>query len=231
MAIDQMQVGMCTGCGSSRALKNYLDSVGYKWPFTPSALDLYAKVRAFEGTDLSVDSGASIADVFTVLNTLGVCPEDSNPEWSWPFSASDNRWQEMPPAECDKDAALHKVVKFYRVPQDVNSIKTALYRGFPVVIGISVFQSFEAPEVAQSGVIPMPGLSFLDPLLGGHCLRLDAYGMHDPNYADGVNSWGQGWGDSWAGFPDKGKGRFHIPFSYLCDPNLTSDIWAIQVLS
>ena len=230
-AIDQMSVGMCTGCGTSRALKNLLDSVNYKWPFTPSALDIYAKARLRAGNKLTDDTGASIKDVFDVINELGVCPEDSNKEWSWPFSASDDRWQEMPPEACQKDAALHKVIKYMRVKRDENSIKTALYMGFPLVIGIAVHQSFESKEVAKTGVIPMPGFPFFDPLLGYHCLRLDGYGMHTPDYADGVNSWGQSWGDEWVGYEGKGRGRFHIPFKYLTNHSLTSDIWAVQVMT
>lgn len=229
-AIDQMEVGMCTGCGTSRALKTFLASEDYKWPFMPSALDIYAKVRQYEGVALTEDSGASIADVFNVINSQGVCPEDSNIEWSWPFSASDSRWQQAPPPACDKDAALHKVVKFMKVAQDINSIKSALFSGFPVVIGISVFKSFESDKVADSGVIPMPGHIF-DTLMGGHCLYLDAYGMLDEDHADGMNSWGQ-WGDVLdKNNPQRGKGRFHIPFKYLCDPNLTSELFAIQVMT
>ena len=219
--IDQMQVGMCTGCGTSRALKTLLNSVDYKWAFTPSALDIYAKVRTFEGTALTDDSGASIADVMTVINQQGVAPEDSNTEWSWPFSASDDRWQQQPPEACEKDAGLHKLVKFSKVPQDINSIKTALLNGHPVVIGISVFQSFESAEVAKTGVIPMPGWPILDKLLGGHCLFLWGYGNYDATHADGRNSWGKSWG---------ANGDFHIPFAYLTNPNLCSDLWSLEVI-
>lgn len=220
--IDQMQVGMCTGCGTSRALKTLLNSIDYKWNFTPSALDIYAKVRTFEGQPLTNDSGASIADVMTVLSEQGVCPEDSSKVWSWPFSASDGRWQEQPPEECETDALKHKLVQFRKIDQNVDSIKTVLASGYPVVIGISVYQSFESKAVAETGVIPMPGLPFLDPLLGGHCLFLWGYGNYDADHADGRNSWSDKWGD---------KGNFHIPFAYLTDPNLTSDLWSVEVVS
>lgn len=231
VAIDQMQVGMCTGAGTSRALKNYLASESYKWPFMPSALDIYQKVRTFEGvTDLTQDTGASIADVFTVINTMGVCPEDSNAEWSWPFSASDDRWTLVPPPACEKDAALHKVIKYMKVNPDPDSIKSALFQGFPLVIGISVFKSFESDSVAKTGIIPMPGFKLFDPLMGGHCLRVDAFGMFDPDHVDGINSWGP-WGSAHTpADPNKGLGRFHLPFKYLCNTDLTSDIWAIEVM-
>ena len=229
MAIDQMKVGMCTGCGTSRALKNRMAFLKYQWPFMPSSLDIYAKVRQFEGTPLTTDSGASIGDIMTVLNEQGVCPEDSNPTWSWAFSASDDRWQQAPPPACDTNALKHKLIKFLKLNQDVDSIKTALFNGFPVIIGIAVHESFESDKVAQTGIVPMPG--WFDRVLGGHCLRLDAWGMYNADYADGVNSWGQEWGDTWTGFPQKGRGRFHIPFEYLVNPNLTSDLWAVEIVT
>jgi C1A family cysteine protease len=217
---NQLDVGMCTGCGSTSALKLLLNSQDYKWPFTPSALDVYAKVRVAEGNSLTDDSGAAIADVMAVLNEQGVCPEDSNAEWSWPFSASDNRWQQQPPAACEKDALMHKLIKFMRVQPTVQGIKSALVQGMPIVIGISVYDSFEAYGPARTGMIPMP--MPYESLLGGHCMFLWGYGEVDPTHADGQNSWGDDWGD---------QGRFHIPFSYLTDRNLTSDLWAIQLLT
>lgn len=218
--INQLQVGMCTGCGTSRGLKTLLNSVNYKWPFTPSALGIYAMTRIEEGTPLTTDSGAEIRDVFQVISSQGVIPEDSNKEWSWPFSASDSRWQEMPPADCLKDAALHKVIKYSRVDQTEQAIKSVLAQNLPIVIGISVYSSFESNAVAATGMVPMP--MFWEPLLGGHCLFLYGYGEKALDHADGVNSWGEDWGDG---------GNFHISFKYLCNPKLTSDLWVPEIIA
>lgn len=169
--VDQMSVGMCTGCGSTRAAKTRMNYVGYKWPYTPSALYLYAKVREFEGTPLTEDSGASIKDIFNVWNKQGVCPEDSNPEWSWPFSASDGRWMVPPPKACEENATTHKMVKYMRLDHTEQDIKSALCQGFPIVIGIAVYSSMMSSRTASSGVISKP--KFLDTLEGYHCFTGD----------------------------------------------------------
>lgn len=216
--INQENIGLCTGAGTTRALKTRMNATNYKWPFTPSALDLYAKVRTYEGTPLSEDSGASIPDIFKVLNSLGVCPEDSNPAWSWPFDLS--KWNVDPPKACDDAALKHKLVKYMRVQNTSSSIKTALCMGLPLVIGIAVYESFESEKVAQTGIIPMPGL--FDSLLGYHCMFLWGYGEKRADHVDGRNSWGTKWGDG---------GNFHIPMKFLCDQSLTTDIFAIDTLT
>jgi C1A family cysteine protease len=193
-----------------------MNSINYKWNFMPSALDLYAKVRLVEGMSLTDDSGAEIRDIFTVLNQQGVCPEDSNQGWSWPFSASDNRWQLMPPPACEKEAALHKVLKYERI-SSVNEIKSSINKGFPVVIGVSIYDSFESDEVAHTGVVPIPGDS--EECLGGHCMFIWGY-IKDSAYVR--NSWGDKWGI---------KGDCQIPLEYFIDSDLTSDLYSVQLMT
>lgn len=218
--IDQLGLAACTGCGSSRGLKTWMNAHDYKWKHTPSALDIYLKARLLDGGSLTRDTGATIRSVFKALNEQGVCPEDSNPEWSWPFSASDDRWMQRPPEACQKAAALHKCVKYYRVPQIPEAIMTALFHQLPLIIGIVVYESFESRKTAKSGIIPQPG--FFDYALGGHCLYLHSYGLYKEGYADGANSWGA---DKWGR-----HGHFSISIKkYLCNPKYTSDIWAPEL--
>lgn len=219
---DQIAVGMCTGAGTSRALKTVMAFLKYKYPFMPSALWLYAKTRMKEGVPLNVDSGCSIMDIFDVISTQGICPEDSNHAWSWPFSASDNRWTLRPPAPCDEHAEMHKV-EFMIVKPDPDDIKTALMNGFTVVIGMQVHESFEGKQVALDGIIPMPGI--FDSVIGGHCMYINAFGNFKDDYFDGVNSWGPDWGAKVGGV----GGRFHIPAKLLCDPEQVTDLVAIKV--
>ena len=48
----------------------------------------------------------------------------------------------------------------------------ALAAGYPVIIGISVYASFEGPDVTRTGVVPMPVTSgaAAEDMLGGHCM-------------------------------------------------------------
>ena len=218
--INQMSVGMCTGASFTRAAKTRMNFTGYPHPFMPSALFLYARTRQFTNTPLTEDTGCQIRDVFKVANQFGVCAEDSNPQWSWPFSASDERWTVDPPDDCDTNALLHKCVKYMRLGPSENEIKSALANNMPVVIGVAVRNSFYGDKVTKTGVIPAPGRR--DTLLGGHAMFLWGYGNHKKDMADGRNSWGKDWGDD---------GNFHIPFELLCDPAFTSDRWAIEVYS
>ena len=116
-----------------------------------------------------------------------------------------------------KIETFHKLLVYSQVNQDQASVQSALVSGLPLVIGISVFQSIEDNTTAATGIIPMPG--WLDAPIGGHALCVDSY---DENYVSGPNSWGNSWGD---------KGYFHLPWKYLLDSNLCSDIWSIGVIT
>jgi len=44
---------------------------------------------------------------------------------------------------------------------DLTALKSALAVGFPVVIGIKVYESFESDQVARTGIVSLPKLSSL----------------------------------------------------------------------
>jgi len=87
------------------------------------------------------------------------------------------------------------------------------------VFGIAVYQSFETPIAAASGLIPMPKPT--ETYLGGHALM--AVGYDDQTHEFLVrNSWSSHWGID---------GYCWIPYDYLTNPHLASDFWAIQALT
>ncbi len=60
---------------------------------------------------------------------------------------------------------------------DINTLtafKTALYSNNPVLIGVSVYDSFELPSTTKTGIIPMPDTT-TESLLGGHALMVTGY--------------------------------------------------------
>jgi C1A family cysteine protease len=98
-------------------------------------------------------------------------------------------------------------------------MREALAGGFPVMIGISVFDSFESDEVASTGIVPMPLAT--ESLLGGHCMY--AIGYDDKRKAFLVrNSWGSNWGIA---------GNCWIPYDYLGSTNFGADYWVIKGLA
>jgi len=99
---------------------------------------------------------------------------------------------------------------------DLTALKTALAEGYPVVLGINVYESFESDQVAKTGIVPLPEDS--EKLLGGHAVLAVGYKDDVVNIDQGVvivrNSWGEGWGD---------KGYFYLPYSYFT--KYVSDMW------
>lgn len=99
------------------------------------------------------------------------------------------------------------------------TVKACLASGSPFLFGFSVYESFESDQVAQTGIVPMPGGN--EALLGGHAVV--ACGYDDARqvfYAR--NSWGALWGD---------EGYMYIPYAYLLDRNLAADFWMIKTVS
>jgi C1A family cysteine protease len=214
IVFDQGQLGSCTANAISGALKTWMVKNNYKWPYVPSRLAIYYAERALEGT-IDQDAGAIIRDGFKVINDQGVGPEDENSNWNWPYDIS--KFTEAPSANYVADTKLHKCLTYASVNQDKQSIQGALFAGFPLVIGIAVFESIESAECAKTGIIPMPGM--FDSPIGGHALRVSSY---DENYVSGPNSWGKSWGD---------EGYFHLPWGYVLNPDLCSDRWKVGLIT
>ena len=219
---NQGQIGSCTANSLAGAFEFDLLKQGIT-DFTPSRLFIYWCERAVEGST-AYDAGAQIRDGVKVLAKLGVPPE---PEWPYDDTPADfegrfpsnARAGQKPPAQVFADATHNEALVYQRVAQDVNHLRSALAGGFPVAFGFTVFSSFESPEVAATGVAPMPQPG--DQVLGGHAVLIVGY--DDAKQVFTVrNSWGAGWGDS---------GYFTLPYAYVTNPELASDFWVLQRVS
>ena len=118
-----------------------------------------------EGT-VGSDSGAQIRDGIKSVASLGACPEDE-----WPYVISN--FAVKPPDNCFQDALKCKAVLYSRLTQNLNQLKGRLFSGYPFVFGFTVYQSFESPAVAQSGVAPMPSAG--EQAIGGHAVLAVGY--------------------------------------------------------
>jgi len=213
---DQGQIGSCTANAIGAALE--FDRMKQGLPdFMPSRLFIYYNERAMEHTTGS-DSGAQIRDGVKSVGKQGDCPET---EWPYdPSPAQDNKLlTKRPTPQCYKDAKKYTAVQYQRIDQSLAQMKGCLAAGSPIIIGFTVYESFESSAVAQTGDAPMPGPG--EQVLGGHAVLVVGYDDATSRFRL-RNSWGTGWGK---------KGCFTLPYTYLTDSNLSSDFWTINVVN
>jgi C1A family cysteine protease len=208
---DQGQLGSCTGNGIAAAVQYDRMKQKLTPDFAPSRLFIYYNERVIEHA-VNSDNGAQIRDGIKSVAHLGVCPES---EWAYDIK----KFADKPLPNCYTDALKYTAVQYQKLGQDINQMKGCLASGYPIVFGFTVYDSFESPQVAKSGAVPMPATS--EKVLGGHCVV--AVGYDDSQQRFIVrNSWGTTWGT---------QGYCTMPYAYLGDANLASDFWTIRVVA
>jgi hypothetical protein len=209
-AWDQSQLGSCTAFTGAAAVVFDLVKQGIGLAFVPSFLFLYYNERKDDGT-IPVDAGSSMREIAKALAKYGLAHDAF-----WPYNIS--RFADAPPAAAYDDGLKTVLTQYLAVAQDVNAIKSCLADGYPVMVGISVYQSFE--NAGATGDVPMPTPPN-DRLLGGHALLVVGY-----NDATGRwkfrNSWGTSWGKS---------GYGTLPYAFLADAELSDDFWTLRQVS
>jgi C1A family cysteine protease len=206
---NQGKLGSCTANAIGAAIE--FDRLLQKLPdFVPSRLFIYYNERVIEGT-VDFDSGAQLRDGIKTVASQGVCPE---PEW--PYDVE--KFTQKPPARAYKDAATDRAISYQSLIQDLNQMKGCLASGYPFIFGFTVYESFETLAVAESGHAPLPGPR--ERPIGGHAVM--AVGYDDAKQWFLVrNSWGSRWGL---------EGYFTLPYAYLIQPVLASDLWTIRIV-
>lgn len=203
--VDQGDLGSCTANAIASGLKEYFNLKTGGALIRLSRLFLYYFERELEGT-VGEDSGAELRDGMKVLQKTGVCPEVF-----WPYVIQ--IFDRQPNQKAVKRAAPYKINAYRRI-KDLAELKAALAEDRPVVFGFEVYESFEADEVARTGILPMPDES--EQLLGGHAVL--AVGYDDQKgWVIARNSWGEAWGD---------RGYFYIPYEVF--DKLVMDMWTGQ---
>jgi C1A family cysteine protease len=206
---DQGQLGSCSANAIAAAfdIERHIQGQSY---MTPSRLFIYYNERVLEHT-VSSDSGAQLRDGIKTLRANGAAPESL-----WPYLIK--KFKSKPSAAAFKTALKNEALAYARVPAVESSIKTVLAGGHPVIIGFTVYESFESEQVAETGIMPLP--SFGEQAVGGHAVLVVGYKtVNGDPYWIVRNSWGSGWGDA---------GCFYMPEVYLTTPGLSSDFWTIS---
>lgn len=207
---DQGQLGSCTANSIGGAFEFDLLRQNLK-DFVPSRLFIYYNERVMEGS-VSQDAGAQIRDGIKSIAKQGVCHEAD-----WPYDIE--KFAEKPPQDCYLSAKGTKCLKYARVSQRVDHLKAVLvHERIPIPFGFAVHKSFETPEVAETGVMPMPGSEAEDPVLGGHAVALVGFD-DDKKHFIVRNSWGPDWGVN---------GYFYMPYDFVSNPEECQDFWVVK---
>ena len=208
-AYNQGYIGSCTA-NALAFLFEYNEIINNKKDFKPSRLFIYYNERKMENT-IDYDSGASIRDGIKTIIKTGICDEKL-----WEYDI--DKFKDKPPILCYTQSKKYKTIKYFKLTQKINDLKACLQDGYPFVVGISIYESFESDNSTTSGFIKMP--LYNEKLLGGHTVAV--VGFND-NYGFLVrNSWGTDWGI---------EGHCFIPYEYICNENLASDLWTIRMLT
>lgn len=197
---DQLEIGSC----QSNAVGALLEYNNVE--ITPSRLFIYYNVREIENT-IEMDSGGSLTDTIEAVKKYGA-PDES----LWAYIQG--KFTMKPDDAAYVSAKPDTVIQAYAC-ETVDDIKLAVANKFPVAIGLLLHQSFESPQVAQTGIVPLP--TDADPILGGHALVVVGYS--DSRQCFIVrNSWGESWGD---------HGHCYVPYAYFT-PDRAFDFWVVQ---
>jgi len=207
---DQGQTSSCTAQAVCAAIEILDKDPVWK----PSRRYVYYWTRRYEGGPM-VDEGAYMDDGLKCLTERGVCEEKNCP--------FDSSLINVEPAKgCDEDAATHKIADIQDLDTRdpgilLNMIRSELSQGFPVLVGIDLYDSFFSSDASKTGKIPVP-----DPKtennLGGHEVLIVGY---TPTHLEFLNSWSSSWGDSGFGW---------APIEYMTNPNFASTFRAFQRL-
>jgi C1A family cysteine protease len=204
---DQGQTGSCTGNATAGAI-HYDRIIEGLDVWTPSRLFIYYNTRVIEGTT-SEDAGGTLRNSVKSVVKYGTCTETL-----WPYI--EEKFADKPSDDAYGEAKKHVAIQYLRINDgSLTRMKSCLEAGFPFVFGMSVYASFESPDVAKTGKVPLP--SDGEECLGGHALCCVGYIDADECFII-RNSWGQ-WGDN---------GYCYVPYAYLTDTNLANDFWTIR---
>lgn len=204
---NQGALGSCTA-NAIAAMFQFVDGKESGDSFLPSRLFIYYNERDREGSILS-DSGACIRDGITSVHREGVCPESM-----WPYDIS--KFAIKPTVECYDEALNHQSIRYMRIGRSISEMESCLNEGYPFVFGFTVYESFESPSVAETGIVTMPRRT--ENVLGGHAAMAVGYNKKDKMMLV-RNSWGTNWGL---------EGHFWMPFEYFMDEGLSDDFWTIR---
>lgn len=196
---NQSRLGSCGAHAIVSGLREFLLLKNSNDPTRLSRLFHYYMARKAEGT-LGEDSGMTLKVGMQVIQEYGTCTEKRDP-----YIIAD--YNVPPTADEIEEAKKYKLPTGYAL-RNILEVKNCLASGYPVVLGMEVFDYMESQEMAKKGVLQIPSTN--EQALGGHAVACVGY-KETKDYKGGGflllrNSWGPNWGL---------KGYFKMPYEYV----------------
>ena len=207
---NQLTLGGCTAFTASADRESLALQFEGKSP-TLSPLFLYYVSRKIDGSLADGDCGSTGETTCVALQEYGVCLESSDP-------FDPNLFQVMPSPAQALEAITWRAGAYHSL-FNVQDLKTCIFSGYRVRVGINVYDSFEN-DIKSDGLMRLPDPD-REQLLGGH--EVLAYGFDDSVKCPAAfdvgaflvrNSWGAGWGRN---------GDFWMPYEAVVDPAIALD--------
>ena len=106
-----------------------------------------ARLMGLDENEELADSGSAIAHAIASVADTGVCLEKF-----WPYDIK--KVNTKPKKHCFGAAEGFKISEACQVPIDVNVMKSCLAQGFPIVVSVNLYKSFD--DAKEKGIVPMP---------------------------------------------------------------------------
>ena len=208
--LDQGDYNTCVANEISNALR-YCLVKEHSLDFQPSRCFIYYFARLLDGTPTTDDNGTTIRSGLKAIARYGAPKEELCPY--------DSKYITHQPSKIAMQAGSQHVknFKYIRISNNLNLIKQAITEGYPIIVGIQVYSSFEDEKTIESGNISLPNINN-EQMIGGHCVALYGYNDATRRFIM-MNSWGTAIGQ---------KGWFTIPYEYINNTALTFDLWTIR---
>lgn len=201
-SLNQGKFATCAANVASNAVRHVLGL-----SFQPSRMQIYYHARLIENLSVQKDCGTTLRSVCQAVRQHSVIDERHH-------QYNSENVGSRPPE--DRELLVQKRILYLSVPQSLEHIKACINEGYPILFGMTVFQSSLDKAVNLSGNIPMPSVT--EKPCGGHGVLLVGY--DDVNRTFNLqNTWGSKWGRNGFGT---------IPYDFVLSPLLAFDFWTLR---
>lgn len=189
--VPTQDFGSCVGY-SAKAIKEYQEKVEHLTDIIMSGRFAYAMAKSYDG--IPGQEGTYPRVMMKVLAGVGISTEKTFP--SKPAPSTHQEYTSGVTDNAIEEAIVYRINGFVRCV-NAQELKQAIYEHGPVLVTLSVYDTFDNPVNGYIGPRKNPSYN-----RGGHAIV--AVGWDDDKEGIGAfeikNSWGEAWGDQGYGF-------------------------------